>query len=929
MTDHDTDAELRAIVFPPKDLPLRDDVRALGALVGHVIREQGGAELFERVERVRREAIRRREDPDEAESAEERIRAATGAMDERQAEEFVRAFSTYFQAVNLAEQVHRIRRGRAHLREGDDPQAGSLHAAVRTLSDKGVDLDRAVTLFRDLRIEPVFTAHPTEATRRTILEKQEHVAERLLERLDADRTPREERVAWARIEAELTSAWQTDEHPPERPTVADEREHVLYYVTHVFYRVIPVLLEVLEESLAAEMGLAHPLSDQPPLVRVGSWVGGDMDGNPNAGADTIREALERHRTLILSRYLPELHDLARQLSQSRRRVTWSRGIDERTAELRTLFPDATTAIPARDRDMGYRNLLRLMSARLQATEHGAAEGYATPDAFVGDLRAIEDSLAAHGGTDAGLFSVRRLRRRAESLGFHLATLDVRQDAREHRDVLALLLGDPAWPDRSVDDRIGQLHALLGQPAGAADADARSAAVQRLPPEGRERALRTLRVFDAVSDGRRRHGNAAVGPFIISMTRDVDDVLTVLELARRAGFGSVRDGFDLDVAPLLETVPDLERAREILDRLFTDPVYAPHLARREKRQTVMVGYSDSNKDGGITSARWALQKAQRRMAESAEAHGVRLTVFHGRGGTVSRGGGKVYRAVMASPAAALSGRLRLTEQGEVIDHKYGLAPIALRNLERMLGAVALKTAETFAPPAPPDPGWVDVADTMASAARQAYRQLVYDDTRFYPFFRTATPVDVIERMAIGSRPASRRAQRGIEDLRAIPWVFSWTQNRANLPGWFGLGTGLEAAVASYGRDLVCDAARAWPFLSTLLDDVAMVLAKTDLGITRLYVDLAPEETRDLLHLVAEEFARTVHHVTGLLDHDVLLDGDPTLQRSIRLRNPYVDPMSFLQVDLLGRWRATDRADDDLFRALVASVQGIARGVKNTG
>lgn len=928
----------RSVVFPTKDEPLRDDVRHLGALVGRVIREQAGNNLYLRVERIRHAAIARREASGSGhDNAIASIRAETAAMDAIEAGEFVRAFSTYFQAVNLAEQVHRIRRGRAHLREDSEPQQGSLHSAVQTLESWGLSLEEVVELFEGLRVEPVFTAHPTEATRRTILEKQESVAKRLLERLNPDRTPREERIAWARIEAELTSAWQTEEHPSDRPTVADEREHVLYYVTHVFYRIIPILYEVLEEALEAEYrgedeletGSGIELPDQPPLIRVGSWVGGDMDGNPNVGADTIRATLKRHRTLVLSRYIPEVEALARELSQSSERVAWSADIDRLADDLEARFSQALDSVPTRDRHMGYRNLLRLMAAQLRATNAGDPNGYRGPDDFVGHLLAIEMSLLQHRGEDAGLFSVRRLRRRAQTLGFHLATLDVRQDARDLRDVMASILRDATWPDRSVAERVAGLHEALGQACPASEPEERAAAYADLDDAERSAVLRTLEVFDAIREGQDRYGVNAVGPYIISMTHDVDDVLTVVELARRAGFGGPDAGYALDIAPLLETVPDLDQAGEILARLYSDPLYAPHLASRDQRQTVMVGYSDSNKDGGIASARWALQKAQAQMAEISHDRGVRLTVFHGRGGTVSRGGGKVHRAVMASPAAALSGRLRLTEQGEVIDHKYGLPSIALRNLERMLGAVALKSAEHRGSVPPPHASWPLIADTMAAAARTAYRELVYENPHFYPFFRTATPVDVIERMAIGSRPASRRAQRGIGDLRAIPWVFAWTQNRATMPGWYGLGTGLEAAIRTHGRDAVMEAARAWPFLGTLLDDVEMVLAKADLEIARLYVELAPDETHGVFDALEAEFARTVDLVTGLLNQRTLLSGDATLERSIRLRNPYVDPMSFIQVDLLARWRVGDRKDEEVFQALVASVQGIARGLKNTG
>ncbi len=908
---------LREIRFPPKDEPLRADVRLMGELVGDVLREQGPEWLFPLVERVRTAAIFRREGAGRDCGD---LETAVRGLSADRAGELVRAFSTYFQVVNLAEQVHRIRRGRSYLQAGDTPQGGSLADAFRRVAGAGVGLEDAIALLEEASLEPVFTAHPTEATRRVVLEKQQRMAERLLERLSPERTPGEEATALARIRAEVTTAWQTEEQPRERPTIADEREHVLFYVAGVLYRVLPAFLESVEAGLADAYGDAATPPDRP-LVRVASWVGGDMDGNPNVDERTIRETLARHRTLILSRYLPEVDALSRQLSQSSTRVAWSSEIEHRIAAYTRLFPEAASALSPGAMRMGYRVLLHLMGVRLQATRDDRPGAYVDPAELVEDLVAIERSLEANRGRHAGLFTVRRLRRRAEAFGFHLATLDVRQDAREHRDVLAALLGEPGWTDWSAADRTTRLRELIED----------RAPVPALPTDaaGRARAERALTVFQAIADGRARYGSEAVGPFVISMAQGVDDVLSILLLARWGGLVEPDGSVPLDVAPLFETVPDLREAGLTLGALYADPCYGPHLERRGRRQIVMIGYSDSSKDGGIASARWSLQKAQQRMADVSDAAGARLTVFHGRGGTVSRGGGKVYRAVEASPRSALSGRLRLTEQGEVIDAKYGLPSIALRNLERMLGAILLKGSEAFAPGPREDPSWAAIAEVMAEAGRAKYRALVYDEPRFYEFFRAATPVDVIERMSIGSRPAARRAQRGIQDLRAIPWVFAWTQTRATLPGWYGMGTGLEAAIDGLGRDAVAGAVRSWPFLAALVDDVEMVLAKSDLEIAERYVQLAPESTHTVFRSIEEEFARTERVILDLTEADAILDGDPTLQRSIRLRNPYVDPMNLLQVDLLARWRASDREDEALFEALLASVQGIARGLKNTG
>lgn len=901
--------DLRDISFPATDEPLRRDVHLLGDLVGRVIREQGGDALFDRVEAARHAAIRRREGDPAA--AGDLARELEG-LDGDDATDVVRAFSTYFQVVNLAERVHRVRRGRVRATSDDTPQSGSLSDAVRRLRALGLPDVEIIELFRRSRVEPVFTAHPTESTRRIILEKQEHIANELIERLDPSRTPHEERVALARIRENVTAAWQTEEHPDEKPSVADEREHVLYYVAHVLYQVLPALQERLEEALAGSEG-GEPV-ELPALIRPGSWVGGDMDGNPNVDAGTIRATLERHRDLAIETYTSEVRSLARHLSQSATRVTWSEAIDETAARYAEWFPEARIAIGDRHADMGYRVLLELVAARLHATKADGAHRYTSPSEFLDDVASVQSSLEANQGLHAGVFRVRRLVRRIRAFGFHLAVLDVRQDARELRDVVAEMLGDAQWPERSPADRATRLRELLATPPEAR------------PESYGPRVRRTLDVFDAIHEGRKRFGPDAVGSYIISMAQDVDDVLMVQWLARVGGLGTA-GALPLDIAPLFETVPDLQRAEAVLDVLFTDPVVAPHIRSREGRQMVMVGYSDSNKDGGIASARWALQRALDGMARAATRHGVTLTVFHGRGGTVSRGGGLVHRAVAAMPAASIGGRLRLTEQGEVIDAKYGLPPIALRNLERMLGSIVLRSAEDGGKPTPPHRR--ALADTVATAARQAYRDLVYEDPKFTAYFRAGTPIDVIERMAIGSRPASRRAGAGVQDLRAIPWVFSWTQCRAMLTGWYGLGTGLAAARREHGGESLAQAAAEWPFLDALLADVEMVLAKADLEIAAMYTSLAPTESHSVFDAIRREYELTVAEVMTTRGSTALLDSEPTLQRSIRLRNPYVDPMNILQVDLLRRWRADDRPGGATFTALLACVNGIARGLQNTG
>ena len=905
------------VEFAPKDAQLRDDVRTLGALVGDVLREQCGEEFFQLVERTRHAAIRWRLGD---ESADNELHTLVRALPPRDAATLVRAFATYFQVVNLAERIHRIRRRRDYLRGASDPQEGSLEAAALRLAAAGVTPPQTAALLQRLRIEPVFTAHPTEATRRTLLEKEQVIGRLLVERLDPSLTPDEERAALGRIREEVTAAWQTDPQPSARPTVMDELENVVFYLTDVVYRIVPPFYEELEQAVRKAYDIEVPTR---AVLRFGSWVGGDMDGNPNAGADTLRAAFARQRELVLTLYRRETAELARRLSQSGALTGVSDAVRERVAAYGAQFAKTLAAIPTRYHDMPYRVLFGLIAARLDATRRDTPDAYAGPDELAQDLGVVIASLRANRGEHAGLFGVRRLLRRVETFGFHLATIDVRQHAQVHRAVLATLLRDPDWSTRNPADRLERLRRTLQreeEPTGSPDAQ----------------ATRTLEVFKAIADCRARFGPDAAGPYIISMAQGADDVLAVLLLARWGGLA--RSGHvPLDVAPLFETVADLEDAAAVMHSLLDDPYYRAHLAARGDgwdgmHQIVMIGYSDSNKDAGIGASRWALQRAQAGLVETAARSRIDLTFFHGRGGSVSRGGGRITSAILSAPAGSVRGRYRMTEQGEAINAKYGLRGIAMRTLEQTVSAVTLATALPHAPDAR-EAGWTGIMDGIARDSRAAYRSLVYDDPRFVEYFRQATPIDVIQRMEIGSRPASREGpdhpSGEIEQLRAIPWVFAWTQSRHLLPGWYGVGTALDRAAERYGTAALGEMIHEWPFLRALIDDVEMVLGTADLAIAARYADLAGELGKHYLPLIRAEFDRTVANVLALKHENALLDSDPALQRSILLRNPYVDPMSLLQIDLLQRWRAEGRPDDEVFRALLASVRGIAQGLQSTG
>jgi phosphoenolpyruvate carboxylase len=896
----------RDSAFAPQDAPLREDVRELGALVGAILAEQEGVVFFERVEQVRTAAIRRRET---GAGVEPLARMLAGTAPD-QAAMLARAFAAWFQVVNTAERVHRIRRRRDYQRAGATPQPESLADVLEQLKACGVSADAVRELMARLDVEPVFTAHPTESVRRSLLEKEQAIVRALVDRFDGSSTPRERAIHHERLRMALTSSWQTADASDVRPGVQDEFEHIAFYLAEPLYRVLPVFYESFAHELARVYGIETAL---PRVLRFGSWVGGDMDGNPNVGADTIDATLRAQRAMVLERYRADCAQLARELSQTDDRVDVSIGVREQIAAYRQSLPEAAARIRPRHANMPYRVLLTLMQARLQATEIDAASAYANADEFEADVGLLAKSLAAHKGVNAGLFAVRRLLWRIRSFGFHLARLDVRQDARVHDDVLAVLLGAPDWPQRSATARSERLRPFASGTASFGN---------QADPE----VARTRAVFATLADARRRYGSGATGPYIVSMARSAADVLAVLALAR---YGGLVDGgaVPLDIAPLFETIDDLRHAASSLRALLEDPVYRAHLARRNDRQLIMLGYSDSAKDGGILAARWALQRAQVEMLEVARAAGIGLGFFHGRGGSACRGGSKVTPALMAAPRGAVAGRLRVTEQGEVIHRKYGIRALALRNLEQNVGATLRASLQPRAPE-PREQAWLQHMHALATASREAYRAFV-GAPDFVAYFRSATPVDVIERMTMSSRPASRRSMRGVEDLRAIPWVFAWTQMRSILPGWYGLGTALEGGIDANGEAVMTEMARDWPFLGTLLDDVEMVLAKADLCIAAAFSRLSDDLHERFFPLIEQEFRRTRDAILRLKGTDQLLANDPRLAQSIRLRNPYVDPMSMLQVDLLHRWRAGGSADDDLLRALVACVNGVARGLQNTG
>ncbi|QAU24918.1 phosphoenolpyruvate carboxylase [Dyella sp. M7H15-1] len=900
----------RDLEFLPHDEPLREDVHRLGAMVGRMLAEQGGDSFYQRVEQVRMASIRRRREG----RAVDDLAESLAGLDAEAAEALARAFATYFQAVNTAERVHRIRRRRDYQREGGKPQPESLLDVLQRLKEQGVGVDELLKWLFKLNVEPVFTAHPTEAMRRSLLEKEQAIVRALVDNFDPTRTPQERKEDDDRIFMALSAGWQTAEASPIRPSVQDEHHHVGFYLANPIYRIVPAFYEALADALQAVYGVAVPL---PCLLSFATWVGGDMDGNPNVGAETIASSLATQRAHVLEHYVADIDALSRLLSQTDDRVDFDPALLQRLERYREQFPRAAATIRPRHADMPYRCLLTLMRARIQATlEEGHAEGYASAEELLDDLLLIVHSLIGHRGLNAGDYAVRRLIWRIRTFGFHMARLDVRQDSRVHDDALGALLHDEMWTQRQPADRIATLRSYASGEQTLARVD-----------DAQAESLRA--VFATLHESRGRYGKDAIGLYIISMARSAADVLAVLALARHGGFVVNNTGGEvpMDIAPLFETVDDLKNAPATLCALLDDPVYRAHLRARDDRQWVMLGYSDSGKDGGTLASRWGLQRAQMELLEVAQQAGIRLAFFHGRGGSASRGGARITPALMSSPRGSVGGVLRVTEQGEVIHRKYGIRALALRNLEQTVSAV-LRASLRPREDEPCEGSWRERMATLAADSRRAYRELV-DRDGFVDYFRAATPIDVIEQMALGSRPSRRRSMRGVEDLRAIPWVFAWTQCRSIITGWYGLGAALEQAVARHGEAVWIEMARDWPFFANLLDDVEMVLAKCDLDIAEAFSKLSGPLHDTFFTMIRDEFNRTRYWLLRLKGSEDLLRDDPRLSLSIRLRNPYVDPMSLMQVDLLQRWRAADRSDEHLLRALVACVNGVAQGLQNTG
>ncbi|HEY9900033.1 MAG TPA: phosphoenolpyruvate carboxylase [Pantanalinema sp.] len=914
---------------PDKDAPLRHDIRWLGELLGETLRHQGGESLFALEERLRALSKGFRQDP--TARLEDAICDLISGLSVSEATGVVRAFSIYFGLVNAAEQHHRVRRRReSQLVPGAPPQPGSLLHTLSGLHAAGVTPAALQEALDRLRLGLVVTAHPTEPNRKSVLSKWTRIGQLLYARDACALTPSERTRQDDAIRAELTTLWQTDETREARPTVDDELTNALYYIRTTFFEALPRLQRDLEVALAEAYPGERFRVNAP--VRLGTWIGGDRDGNPFVTAETTWRTLGRLRAEALDLYAHALDALWTRYSFSDREVGALPELYEAIENLGLLFPERLALVRARNPHEPYRQMLALMRERLGAVPTPQApERYRDAGAFASDLRLLDHALRAQGAGIVADQELATLRRQVEAFGFQLASLDVRQNSRNHAEALDVILREAGVaPDYAARDEAGRMAALDQVFATSRPLLPSEAKLEAGPAETRS----TVRMLERVI---REFGPDAIDAYIVSMSEAPSDLLEVLALMQDAGLYRRRpDGTAecaLDLVPLFETIPDLRAAPGVMTALLAHPAYRAALRARGDVQEIMLGYSDSNKDGGFLSATWEVYRAQQALTELAEAEGVRLRLFHGRGGSISRGGGPTHRAILAQPPGSVRGDLKITEQGEVLAWKYAQAALADRNLEQMVSATMMATLASQGGRTPGPERMEENAarfSRISQEAYEAYRALVFDDPAFAGFFRCVTPIAEIESLKIGSRP-SRRREGGIESLRAIPWVFSWIQSRCLLPGWYAAGTALEGFLGREpdGLDVLRGWYRGWPFFRTLIDNLEVSLTKADMTIARLYAGLAGDEGSALFRRIEAEYARTREAVLAISEQPALLARQPMLARSIRLRNPYVDPLNHLQVDLLRRKREKQGGDEALDRALALTIIGIAAGLRNTG
>ena len=910
-----------------KDSPLRDDIRLLGRMLGDTVRAQEGEVIFQLIEDIRRSSVAFHRDDDV--SARSELETTLNRLSPEQSVQIVRAFSYFSHLANLAEDQHHIRRTRRHEIAGTPPRKGRIARAFQEAEAAGISNRQLREFFNNSDIRPVLTAHPTEVRRKSTMRREIAIADLLDYRGRGTLTPSELTEVDDKLRRAILMLWQTNILRQTRLSVIDEVTNGLTFFDYTFFREVPRIHALVDDSLAIESGASgEPINT---FMRVGSWIGGDRDGNPFVDADVLRETLRLQSKHAMEFYLEQLHKLGDELSMSGLLVEVS---DELT-ELAAASPDNSEHRKAEP----YRRAVSLIYARLAATHFalngvrparsaiGAAKPYASVSGLQRDLKVISASLSANGSEDLTLGRLRRLQRAIDCFGFHLASLDLRQNSDIHEATIAELLNVAGEADGfsslSEDERM----ALLASELGAKRPLARRHWVYS------EQTQKELAIFDAARSAQERFGRDSICTSIVSNTRGASDLLSLAVILREAGLASSEGDCAVNIVPLFETIGDLRNSVKIMDQLLSIPAYRTLVENRGGLQEVMLGYSDSNKDGGYVTSGWELYQAEVGLVELCKKHGLRLRLFHGRGGSVGRGGGPSYEAIVALPPGAVDGQIRLTEQGETISSKYTNQEVGRRNLE-ILASATLEASLMHANAEPVPKPYVQAMEEISKRAFAAYRELVYETPGFNDYFRQSTVISEISTLNIGSRPSSRTQSGRIEDLRAIPWVFSWSQCRVMLPGWFGFGSAvsgwLDGREREQGIALLQEMHAHWPFFQALLSNMDMVLAKTNMAIASRYAALVSDQDlrNRVFQRISSERETTIALLLEITGSDRLLAGNTLLERSIRNRFPYIDPLNHVQVDLL---KAHRQGSDNpkILRGLQLTINGISAGLRNSG
>jgi phosphoenolpyruvate carboxylase len=909
-------------------LPLRKDVKMLGNILGDILVYHGGVELFEKVEKIRSmcKTLRNENDRETYPALKEEISNLSVPIRKN----IIRAFSVYFHLINAAEQNHRIRRRRDYLLESEtSAQPGSVESAILSLKENQMNADIIQNVLNSISLELIITAHPTEATKRSILEIQKRIAE-ILKSLDNPILSKKERKKYEEsLFNEVSVLWQTDELRDRKPTVIDEVRNGLYYFDQTLFDVLPEIHQEVESSLKDH----YPEHDWqvPHFLRFGSWIGGDRDGNPNVTPEVTWETLQRHRRLVLKKYKAVLVDLMKRFSHSTTRAAVSEELKKSVIEDEEKFlsEDQKWTIEGEV----YRRKFAVILERLK--QAGKSEiGYKASEEMLEDLLMIQRSIYLHHPVHHELKTLQKLIRQVQLFGFHLATLDIRNHSGEHEAAMTEILRKVGitddYPSLSEDEKLSLLTKILSEPRP----------LLLLHDDYSKETQEMLKVFEMIKQAHKEFGKRSITVYLVSMTQSASDLLEVLVLAKEAGIYRLHaDGTfetDLHVAPLLETIDDLTAGPKIMETLFKMPVYRNHLQKMDDQQEIMLGYSDGSKDGGTLTANWKLYKAQLEINEIAKKYHISLKFFHGRGGSLGRGGGPLNRSLLSQPVETLGQGVKITEQGEVLSSRYLLKDIAYRSLEQATSTLVKAAANVLKESEQGhvrDHRWVEAIEQISAVSLKKYQSLVFNDPDFITYFNQATPLRELGELNIGSRPMSRKNSSKFENLRAIPWVFAWTQSRQLFPAWYAAGSGLESFAQQDPENikLLQEMYEEWPFFRSTVDNLQMALMKADITTATEYTSLVEDQAiaKRIFGNIVEEYERTKNILLKITDDEELLDHTPNIKDSVHRRNPYVDPLNFIQVELIKELRSAEEPDDELLTQVLLTISGVAAGLRNTG